>query len=194
MIKKISFSEFNIIGGQILSRVEAKYELEKYDTMRVLVPKAIYNGMINKEYLGKIDVKSGIDEKKITKAGDIIMKLTTPYEACLVTKEDEGLLVPSFCAIINNFSKGVMKEYVLAYLNSDVCQTQLKALITGASNTLVLSVGHIKKIMLPIPELSIQSEISSIYMNEIEKINLLEKIIKLEKEYLDSKFHEMEMN
>ena len=47
MVKKVRISDLNginVIGGQISSRIEAKYESEKYETMKVLVPKAISNG------------------------------------------------------------------------------------------------------------------------------------------------------
>ena len=39
-------------------------------------------------------------KKKFTKEGDVVVKLSTPYNATYVTKENEGLAVPSFCAII----------------------------------------------------------------------------------------------
>ncbi len=196
MLTKILLSdlkEINIIGGQIISRVEAKDESEKQDTIKVLVPKAISNGVINADALETLDLKTTIDSKRITKEGDIIVKLTTPYGACLIDKENEGLLVPSFCVIINNVPEHIMKEYLVAFLNSKTCLMQIKSLVTGLSIPL-LSSGQIKKFTIPLPETSIQKEISETYFESLEKIKLLEKITKLEKEYLDSKFVEMESN
>lgn len=71
--------------------------------MKVLIPKAISNGRVNPLELATLDVKIGVDSKRITQEGDIVMKLSTPYDACIITKEDEGLLVPSFCVIIKMF-------------------------------------------------------------------------------------------
>lgn len=195
MLNKISIGNIegiNIIGGQIISRVEAKDVSEKYDTVKVLIPKAICNGHPNKEELTTIDVKIDVDAKRVTKAGDIVMKLSTPYDACIITKEDEGLLVPSFCAIINNVPEQmILKEYLLAYLNSKSCFMQIKNIVIG-STIAILSAGQIKKISIPVPDLLTQREIADRYMQEMEKIRLLDKIVKLEKEYLDARFIEME--
>lgn len=194
MVKKVLIADLagmNIIGGQISSRVEAKDVSEKYDTMKVLIPKAISNGKVSIEELGTLDVKIGVDPKRITKAGDIVMKLSTPYDACLITKDEEGLLVPSFCAIINNVPEYISKEYLLAYINSKACQLQIKNLVTG-STIAILSSGQIKKLSIPVPEIEIQREIAEKYIEGIEKVKLLEKIVRLEKEYLDSRFLEME--
>ena len=194
MAKKVLISDLigmNIIGGQIISRVEAKENNEKYDTMKVLVPKAISNGRVNHNELGMIDVKLYVDPKRITQAGDIVMKLATPYDACLINKNDEGLLVPSFCAIINNVPKNISKEYLVAYLNSKACFMQIKSLVTG-STIAILSSGQIKKISIPLPDIETQNDIANTYIDSVEKIKLLEKITKLEKEYLDSRFLEME--
>lgn len=194
MVKKVLIADLagmNIIGGQISSRVEAKDVSEKYDTMKVLIPKAISNGKVSIEELGTLDVKIGVDPKRITKAGDIVMKLSTPYDACLITKDEEGLLVPSFCAIINNVPEYISKEYLLAYINSKACQLQIKNLVTG-STIAILSSGQIKKLSIPVPEIEIQLEIAEKYIEGVEKVKLLEKIVRLEKEYLDSRFLEME--
>lgn len=195
MVNKIligNINGLNIIGGQIISRIEAKNISEKYDTMKVLVPKAISNGRVNKEELAEVDVKIDVDPKRITRAGDIVMKLSTPYDACLITKEDEGLLVPSFCAIINNVPEDmILKEYLLSFLNSKACLMQIKTIVTG-STMAILSVGQIKKISVPVPVLFTQDEIGDRYLQDMEKIRLLERIVKLEKEYLDSRFFEME--
>ena len=194
MVKKVLIADLagmNIIGGQISSRVEAKDVSEKYDTMKVLIPKAISNGKVSIEELGTLDVKIGVDPKRITKAGDIVMKLSTPYDACLITKDEEGLLVPSFCAIINNVPEYISKEYLLAYINSKACQLQIKNLVTG-STIAILSSGQIKKLSIPVPEIEIQREIADKYIEGVEKVKLLEKIVRLEKEYLDSRFLEME--
>lgn len=194
MVNKTLLGELgsiNIIGGQITSRIEAKDISEKYETMKVLVPKAISNGKVSHDELGTIDVKLGVDSKRITKCGDIVMKLSTPYDACVITKDEEGLLVPSFCAIINNVPEYINKDYLLAYINSKACLMQIKSLVTG-STIAILSTGQIKKIAVPVPETEVQDEIAVKYLEGIEKLKLLEKIVKLEKEYLDSRFLEME--
>lgn len=190
LIEKIT--GVNVVGGQIISRVEAKNN-DKVDTVKVLVPRAIVNGMVEHNNLTTLDVKTKLDEKKLTKVGDIVLKLSTPYDACIITANDEGLLVPSFCAIINNIPNYIDKNYLLAFLNSRLCTEQIKNL-TANSTIAILSVGGIKKISVIIPEMNYQKEIGNNYLKTCEKIKTINQIIALEQEKLDTIFINMEKN
>lgn len=182
----------SVVGGQIISRVEAKND-DKIDTVNVLVPRAIVNGMVEHKNLAILDIKTKLDEKKLTKVGDIVLKLSTPYDACVITTNDEGLLVPSFCAIINNLPNYLDKNYLLAFLNSRLCTDQIKSL-TANSTIAILSVGGIKKICVSIPDMTLQKEIGNNYLKTCEKIKTINQIIALEQEKLDTIFINMEKN
>lgn len=194
MLKKVLIKDIenlNIIGGQITSRIEAKLDSNKIGEIKVLTPKAIQNGSCNHKDLGLLNISQEADSKKVTKLGDIVIKLSTPYDACIIKEEDEGLLVPSFCAIINNIPDYISKDYLLAFLNSKVYQNQIKNLLIG-QNLPILSIGQIKKVELPLPSIDIQEDIGNTYKGTLDKIKLLEKIISLENEYLESRFYELE--
>lgn len=194
MLKKVLLKDIenlNIIGGQITSRIEAKLESNKIGEIKVLIPKAIQNGSCNHKDLGLLNISQEVDSKKVTKLGDIVIKLSTPYDACIIKEEDEGLLVPSFCAIINNVPDYISKDYLLAFLNSKVYQNQIKNLLIG-QNLPILSIGQIKKVELPLPSIDTQEDIEKTYKGTLDKIKLLEKIISLESEYLESRFYELE--
>ena len=194
MLKKVLLKDIenlNIIGGQITSRIEAKLDSNKIGEIKVLTPKAIQNGSCNHKDLGLLNISQEADSKKVTKLGDIVIKLSTPYDACIIKEEDEGLLVPSFCAIINNIPDYISKDYLLAFLNSKVYQNKIKNLLIG-QNLPILSIGQIKKVELPLPSIDIQEDIGKTYKGTLDKIKLLEKIISLESEYLESRFYELE--
>lgn len=194
MLKKVLLKDIenlNIIGGQITSRIEAKLDSNKIGEIKVLTPKAIQNGSVNHKDLGLLNISQEADSKKVTKLGDIVIKLSTPYDACIIKEEDEGLLVPSFCAIINNIPDYISKDYLLAFLNSKVYQNQIKNLLIG-QNLPILSIGQIKKVELPLPSIDIQEDIGNTYKGTLDKIKLLERIISLESEYLESRFYELE--
>lgn len=194
MLKKVLIKDIenlNIIGGQITSRIEAKLDSNKIGEIKVLTPKAIQNGSCNHKDLGLLNISQEADSKKVTKLGDIVIKLSTPYDACIIKEEDEGLLVPSFCAIINNIPDYISKDYLLAFLNSKVYQNQIKNLLIG-QNLPILSIGQIKKVELPLPSIDVQEDIGNTYKGTLDKIKLLEKIISLESEYLESRFYELE--
>ena len=194
MLKKVLLKDIenlNIIGGQITSRIEAKLDSNKIGEIKVLTPKAIQNGCVNHKDLGLLNISQEADSKKVTKLGDIVIKLSTPYDACIIKEEDEGLLVPSFCAIINNVPDYISKDYLLAFLNSKVYQNQIKNLLIG-QNLPILSIGQIKKVELPLPSIDVQEDIGNTYKGTLDKIKLLERIISLESEYLESRFYELE--
>ena len=72
-----------ITVGQIMTRVSAenRNEDDAIGIVKVLAPKAISDGIIVKENLGELQICKMIDEKKFTKEGDVVVKLSTPYDA-----------------------------------------------------------------------------------------------------------------
>ena len=202
----------DIYSGQIMSRVKADKPEETGDyittkTMKVIVPKAITSeGLINLEDIVEekiivtdiniIDKETGetefvmpIDSKRITSLGDIVIKLSTPFDSATITEDAIGCLIPSFCAIIRN--KGLIDEdYLQAFLNSKLCKDQLRAKVVGTVMT-ILSIGKIKEIEIPIPETDQQITIGKRYREAQTKISTLKKIVELETKRNDIQFINM---
>jgi len=78
----------SVIAGQIMTRVTDEFVVG--ETVKVLVPKSIVDGIIVKEDLGEAILSKEIDEDKYTKEGDVVIKLSTPYDAAYVTEQDAG--------------------------------------------------------------------------------------------------------
>lgn len=176
-----------IIGGQITKRLEA--DESKGDValgnIKVLAPKAIKGGKIDNNELYELNYVTEPDEKKLTKEGDIILKLSTPYDAAIVRKENVGILVTSFCAIIRNNEVILDNEYLAAFLNSDVYLKQAQAVTSGATMP-ILSIGKVKDMTIPVPSKEEQAEIGEYYTNLTERKALMEQIFALETEKLNS--------
>ena len=92
----------SVTAGQIMTRVTADKDAgnQVVENVKVLVPKAIVSGVIVKEDLGNAELGKQIDEEKYTHEGDVVIKLSTPYDAAYVNKENAGIVIPSFCAAI----------------------------------------------------------------------------------------------
>lgn len=181
-----------LIGGQIMSRVKA--ETNKNDEtlceIKVVIPKSIQaDGSINVDDMPTEPLKAEPDAKKIVKAGDIVMKLSTPYDAALVDEDSEGSLVPSFCAIVR-CGFDLDKNYLLAFLNSESCKEQLRTQVAGAAIT-VLSVGKIENILIPIPPREKQHAIGNTYLEAQNKLRLIKKIAELESKKNNITFREL---
>ncbi len=175
------------IGGQITSRIEANEKKNEIAVgkVQVIPPKAIKAGKILQDELYELEYKSDFDDKKLTKAGDIVVKLSSPYDAAYITEEDEGLLITSFCIIIRNTSKTLMSEYLAAFFNSEVYLKQVMDMVSGAAVPM-LTMGKIKDVMVREMGLEEQKQVAEYFQNISLKEEVMAQIISLEKEKLNS--------
>lgn len=181
-VKGLSF-----IGGQITSRIEAdakKNEAAK-GTVKVIPPKAIKGGKIIHEELYELAYKVDYDEKKVTQAGDIVVKLSSPYDAAYITEADEGLLITSFCIIVRSTTRILSPEYLTAFFNSRIYLNQVKLMVSGAQVPM-LTIGKIKDVDVKLMDPEEQDQVAEFFKNISVKEELMAQIIQLEKEKLDS--------
>lgn len=180
-MKRFGDCNIQLIGGQIMSRVTANIDKgeEGFRSVRVVIPKAIHpDGTIDAKEMPEELLKTEPDSKKMVKKGDIVMKLSTPYDAAIVDEDSEGGIVPSFCAIVK-YGKDIDPGYLLAFLNSEYCKDQLRLQVTGSIMT-VLSVGKIANIMFPLPPLAEQKQIGNAFFETQNKLKLIRQIADLE--------------
>lgn len=186
-----------ITGGQIMTRIKVDNPAESpIREVSVIVPKAIEEtGVINKESLAKELIKTEVDSKKTAHEGDIIIKLNAPYDCGFATKEVEGAVIPSFCARISIRKEvgtnRLIPDYLLAFLNSSRCKNQIERMVQGSVMGIV-SVGKLKEIEVPLPEVNRQFSIGNEYANTQHRLHLLSQIIKLEQLSNDACFNELE--
>ena len=192
-MKQLKNLNLNIIGGQIVKRVIA--EPIKGDTVidearKTVVAKSVSEGCFNEEGIVVNNYKSEPDPKRLTKEGDIIIKLSAPYNALIVDKDHENMLVSSFCSIIRGV-EGINKKYLVAFLNSDICQKKLESSVAGSLMS-ILSNGKIGELEIPIPSEDKQEEIGNYFEKTVTNRILLTKIQKLEEEKLASMIANLE--
>lgn len=190
MDKQIKLSEIKgitFIGGQITSRIEADKKKNDHviGVVKVIPPKAIKSGKIEHDELYEVEYKSEFDEKKLTREGDVVVKLSSPYDAAYITKNDEGLLITSFCIIIRNTGKDTSSEFIAAFCNSGIYMRQVMNMVSGATIPM-LTIGKVKEVKVKRFSLEEQEQIAKYYLNLCEKQDVMEKIILLEKEKMDT--------
>lgn len=155
---------------------------------KILVPKAINDGLIDHSLLQSVKLDREVKDKFFTKMGDVIMKLSTPYDSCSIDREeDEGLIVPSFSVIIRGIGVKYNPYFIMAFLSSKYAWNQIERLRSGRVLT-ILSNESVAE--LEIPEFS-EPEIKRIserYKNYLEFKRISSEIMKLEKERNDVLF------
>ena len=184
----------DIITGVLTRRVvyDGENDEPSLPDGKILVPKAINDGLIDHSLLQSVKLDREVKDKFYTKMGDVIMKLSTPYDSCSIDREeDEGLIVPSFSVIIRGIGVKYNPYFIMAFLSSKYAWNQIERLRSGRVLT-ILSNESVAE--LEIPEFS-EPEIKRIserYKNYLEFKRISSEIMKLEKERNDVLFFSKE--
>ncbi len=198
--------------GETMNRKAVYSEYENEKSFKTLMPKAIYNGYIDdsKIMLYEMkDEKKKISDKKLTHAGDIILKLVNPYSAVLIDKDHEGLVVPSFCLILRGCKEDEGKpelgkyqksfiatkesnlNYMLVFLNSDLFRNQMQeALKIGELTT--LSKSMVENVDVPFCSRAGRKKLSEAFEYYSNNIRLTRKLIDLQNEYITALFDDVQ--
>ena len=166
----------SVTAGQIMTRVTADKDAgeQVLGNVQVLVPKAIVSGVIVKEDLGDAELGKQIDEEKYTHKGDVVIKLSTPYDAAYVNEENAGLAIPSFCAAIRITDDDKMDAmYLTAFLNSSYVRNELTAKVVGSARPMI-KITDIRA--LEVPELNMKDMRKAFVLSGLKKATLQEMI------------------
>ena len=179
-----------IITGVLTRRVV--YDGEDNDSSlkdgKILVPKAIDDGLIDHSLLQRVKLDKEVKDKFYTKKGDVIMKLSTPYDSCFIDREeDEGLIVPSFSLIIRGLKSDYDPYFIMAFLSSRYAWNQIERLRSGRTIT-ILSNESVAELDIPEFKKLERERISERYKNYLEFKRMSSEIIELEKERNDVMF------
>mgnify|MGYP001288851424 FL=1 len=181
-------SKINVYSGQIISRVEAKDEVgdNVLEERKVLIPKAISNGRVNHSDLGIVKLKKSVDAERITKKGDVVLKLSTPYDAAYIEEDDEGLVVPSFCCIIRIGKEAkINPEFLVTYLNTSYARELLKAKVAGSTMPMI-KISDVKDFEVPDISITKQQTLGEAYSLSCHKQSVLKDLLLNEQKIIEN--------
>lgn len=177
-----------ITAGQIMTRVTARKDTGEQivENVKVLAPKAISSGVIIKEELGDTELSRKIDDDKFTREGDVIIKLSTPYDAAYVTEEDEGIAISSFCAAIRITDTNKMDaRYLAAFLNSSYVRDELTAKVAGSPRPMI-KITDVRTLEVPEIDMKDMKDIGQAFVLSGEKKETLQKMIDNETKLMEN--------
>ncbi len=187
LTRRVVFEE-----GELAAMSEA--ETVTLESARILMPKAIADGVIDPNQLQEVKLKKEVKEKFRTHLGDVIMKLSSPYDCCVIEKEeDENLIVPSFCLRIGSIDEDYDPYFIMAYLTSASAWKQIEKTMMGRALS-IISNESVSELILPVMTPEKRREAGERYMKTLEFRRTAGRVIKLEKERNDSLFLSMEVN
>lgn len=128
----MKLDEYAVVrSGLVLSRKESKEPTDfRYDllTLRALPPE----GVIETGELETFYAKEPLNSEYLTRNGDLIIRLTMPYTAVLITKNEENIVVSSNFAIIRcRANSTLLPEYLFWYLNTPRSKQRIYESTTG---------------------------------------------------------------
>ncbi|MZK52054.1 restriction endonuclease subunit S [Clostridium beijerinckii] len=165
----------DIVTGMVIARKKSKDE-NGYPYKIFTLRSFNENGYLEKEYLDEFISTEKLDNRQISKEGDIIVRLSYPNTAIYVTKELEGMLVPSLFVIIRIHINHILNNYVQIYLNSDEVKKQLMPDTIGSAIPIVKT-SSFKDIRIPIYSLEYQKKIIDMNKMILKEKGLLNKLI-----------------
>jgi restriction endonuclease S subunit len=118
MVKLANISE--IQTGLVLARKRAVAKDKDTTKYKALTLKSFDpSGFLELNSLDWFISKGKLEERYLTKKGDIIIRLTNPYTALPIETNSEGLVIPSNFAIIRLIDNSFSSNYVSLVLNSE---------------------------------------------------------------------------
>lgn len=176
---------FDIKLGILLNRVKSNKETDF--KCRAFTIKSIENSTIIENNLEEIYLKQENLGNIYSKEGDILMKGSLPFSFAYVSKEYEGILIPSNFYILRlkeEYKEKVLPQYVFYKLHSNDINNQFKRILQGNAAVITFNKQDLQTIELNIPEIFEQKKRLKLFNLIDNKSNLLRKKIELEKKLL----------
>lgn len=175
-----------IIGGQNMTRISAEnYAGSILKNVKVMLPKAIVDGMVIEKDLGDAEIVKEIDADKYTQEGDIVIKLSSPYDSALISSEQAGIAIPSFCAVIRVKEGEYDRRYLTAVLNTEVVRKGLAARVAGSIRPMI-RISDLKDLDLPMINKEDMEAIGKAYLLSGKKRQILQEMANIEKELMEN--------
>lgn len=119
-LEKMAF----VRSGLVLGRKQAKNESEyRYPllNLRSIQP----DGSVDTSLCETFYATEYLNPEYLTHEGDVVIRLTVPYTAVLVTKATEGFVIPSSFIVVRTQMDVLLPEYLVWLLNSQLSKRQI---------------------------------------------------------------------
>jgi restriction endonuclease S subunit len=166
----------DISAGLVLKRKEASNKNEAVKSYRMITLKSLEDdGWINLNCLDDFKSVELLDERYLSKQGDVLIRLSNPYTAVHITHEYEGLVIPSLFAVLRTDNDKVYPGYLSFILNSESIKQSYFKNSMGVTIP-VITMRTIRETEIPIQTLAKQSLVSNINELMIKEKRLLQQL------------------
>jgi restriction endonuclease S subunit len=170
-------------SGLVLARKQARERTAyRYPLLNL---KCIHpSGYIDTDLCEMFDSVECLNPEYLTHKGDVVVRLTIPYTAVLITDDLEGYVIPSSFVVIRSDRSMLLPEYLIWLLNS---QKVKKQMYEGAVSNMLGAVKPRYFAEYEIDEIPISRQRIIADLNQLAKreVQLLEKLASEKEKYYD---------
>ena len=177
----------SVRAGIPVNRLRKNPDRNELRTTRILTPRSIEAGRIIDAELAIEDI---IEAKPFfyTRANDIVLKLTAPYDSVCIDERHIGILVASFAVIIRPLPDvDVDMRYIAAFLSLPETTEWMKTASTGSVMPL-LKKSAVETLNVPNLSANEQIELASLYENIRDRKEICLRMMQLNDMILESEF------
>lgn len=173
--------------GAPTSRAKKIAEGVEPKDVKVLLPRAMQDGSIIDEELA-IETVGEVKDENFTHEGDVVIKLSTPYDSVYIDKDHEGIMITSFGMVLRKKEDAELDmRYLSMFLNLPQTNAVLQAVSTGQSTAMAMlkrqTVADIEVPLLPIER---QQMLASLFQAVQERKREYARLIALDDELVTS--------
>lgn len=161
-------------SGLVLARKQARERTDyRYPLLNL---KCIHpSGFIDTTLCEVFDSVGHLNPEYLTHTGDVVIRLTIPYTAVLITEETEGYVIPSSFVVVRTDRSMLLPEYLIWLLNSQKVKKQIYESVVsnmlGAVKPRYFAEYEIDE--LPIPRQRIMAELNQLAHRETQLLTEL---------------------
>ena len=169
--------------GLVLSRKKAAlHDKTKFIYRQVTLKSFTDSVTLQDEYFDDFISAEPIDDKYISKIGDIVVRLRKPNVAVYIDEKSAGLVIPSLMCIVRVKDSSANSAYLAHYLNSTPAKKVLEREIKGTTIPMIKT-KDLENIDVVLPSLEVQNTTVELMKLSAKEIELIEKL-KQEKQQL----------
>jgi len=161
--------------GLVLSRKEATTESEPHQYTALTLKAVTEKGDIDREAVEAYNAAEPLKQDYLTHNGDVLLRLSAPYTAVIISEENERLLISSHFAIIRANHRKLDPYYLHWWLTQNRKEFYRQA--SGASMMGTISSGYINDMEFSPPPLETQRQISTLLQLSYREQELQSQLI-----------------
>ena len=160
--------------------------------VRVLLPRAMQQGVIDDEELA-VETVGEVKEENYTHEGDVVIKLSTPYDSVYIDKAHEGIMITSFGMVLRkNADSELNMQYLSMFLNLPQTNAMLQAVSTGQSVAMaMLKRQTVADIDVPLIPIDFQKKLAALFQAVQERKSQYLRLIEFDEELVTSQMNRL---